>query len=200
MLSASGLLGLGATALELGCGIGIFTSAFAGTGARVVAIDVSPDLIALGRDRAPGARFVLTDACELPFGDETFDVVLGSSVLHHLEVRPVLREIRRVLRSGGRATFTEPNMLNPQIALQKTIPSLKRWLGDSPNESAFFAWQLAGVFRAAGFRQVHVEPFDFMHPLLPGALLPAVDRLGRALERVPVLRHIAGSLHVTAVR
>src|SRR5215208_3648426 len=50
IISAAGL-GPGRTVLEIGCGTGMFTERFAGTGARVIAVDISPDLLAKALDR-----------------------------------------------------------------------------------------------------------------------------------------------------
>lgn len=185
--------------LELGCGTGEFTEDFARTGASVTAIDVSPELLAAARARGTAARFLIADATALPLGDASLDAVVGSSILHHVELGPAVAEMRRVLRPGGRACFTEPNLLNPQIAVQKNVPAIKRWAGDSPDETAFFRWPLARAFRAAGFDLVRVEPFDFVHPALPAPLVGFATRAGSMLERIPLLREIAGSLYMEAV-
>ncbi len=85
-------------------------------------------------------------------------------------------------------------MLNPQVALTKNVPWLKRRMGDSPDETAFFRWQIAEKIRSFGFDDVSVEPFDFMHPAIPPALLSAAGRFTLILERIPLIREIAGSL------
>lgn len=199
MLARGARLGPGMCALELGCGTGEFTGDLARTGAAVVALDVSPDLLAVASGTGTSAWFLLADATALPFGDASLDAVVGSSILHHLELGPAVAEMRRVLRPGRRACFTEPNLLNPQIAVQKSVPAIKRWAGDSPDETAFFRWSLARAFRAAGFDLVRVEPFDFVHPAIPARLVGIAARAGGALERIPLLREIAGSLFVEAV-
>jgi hypothetical protein len=51
------------------------------------------------------------------------------------------------LKSGGTIYFTEPNMLNPQIAIQKNVSWVKRKLGDSPDETAFLSLAIAAVTR-----------------------------------------------------
>src|SRR6185369_13322320 len=127
----------GENILEIGCGTGLFTRKFfAATKANITAIDISQDLLDEAKQLLPEANFKLDNAMKLSFADESFDVVFGSSVLHHLEFDSSLKEIYRVLKKGGRMIFAEPNMLNPQIFSQKNIPFIKKWLGDSPDETA----------------------------------------------------------------
>ncbi len=184
--------------LELGCGTGLFTAGIAASGAAVTAIDISPDLLkeAAEQVKAGNVSFLRENAYDMSFPDASFDSVVGSSVLHHLELDMALKEIYRVLKDGGTACFTEPNMLNPQIALQKNIPWLKRRLGDSPDETAFFAWQLKRELKEHGFKDIVVTPFDFLHPGIPAALIPVFKPLCDCAEKIPLLRSIAGSLYI----
>ena len=186
--------------LEIGCGTGYFTKPLAVTGARITAIDISPDLLQVSRRRVPATNvnFLLENAYAMSFPENSFDLVVGISILHHLDVEKGLTEVFRVLKPGGGIFFTEPNMLNPQIALQKNIPPLKKWVGDSPDETAFFKWGMASRLRRHGFVEVEVEPFDFMHPAIPVPLIPFWERFCLGLERVPLLRAIGGSLRIQA--
>ena len=95
--------------LDIGCGPGDFTRAFSETGAIVTGVDFSPEMIRVAQDRFPRVTFKVADAESLPFGDCSFDVVVGAYVVHHL-ARPDLafREIYRVLRPGGRFVFVIP--------------------------------------------------------------------------------------------
>ena len=192
----------GMSVLELGCGAGYFTGELARSGADIVAIDVSPELlhIASTDHSAKNIRYEIQNACMMSFCDECFDSVVGSSVLHHLEIKEALHEIYRVLRPGGTIYFTEPNMLNPQIAIQKNVSWLKRKLGDSPDETAFFRWRLQRLLEGTGFRDVRVAPFDFLHPKTPFALVHGLNALGRFLENVPLVSEFAGSLYIRAVK
>jgi 2-polyprenyl-3-methyl-5-hydroxy-6-metoxy-1,4-benzoquinol methylase len=192
----------GMSVLELGCGAGYFTRELAKCGADVVAVDVSPELLEIAKAEclAANVRYEIQNACALSYPNARFDSVVGSSVLHHLEINQALAQIYRVLKEGGSIYFTEPNMLNPQIAIQKNIPWVKRALGDSPDETAFFRWPLRRLLTHAGFREVHIDPFDFLHPKTPFRLVHGLNAMGRYLETVPVISEFAGSLYIRAVK
>lgn len=182
--------------LEVGCGTGIFTAELARTGNTIVAVDISDALIRKARERVPFANvsFIVGNACETAIRSGSLDCIVGSSSLHHLEVRSALKECLRILKPGGRLMFTEPNMMNPQVALVKTVPFIKRRAGDSPDETAFFRWRLAAELRRAGFVDVLVEPFDFLHPRTPERFLSLTERLAGGMEKIPLIREFSGSL------
>lgn len=124
----------------------------AGTGAEITAIDISPELLAAAQAGCPAenVHFEVQNAYAMTYADQTFDSVVGSSVLHHLEIDAALKEVQRVLKPGGSIYFTEPNMVHPQIALQKNIPWIKRRLGDSPDETAYFPGKKQSVISDVG--------------------------------------------------
>ncbi|NVO18086.1 MAG: class I SAM-dependent methyltransferase [Bacteroidetes bacterium] len=188
------------TVLEIGCGTGYFTKEIVRTGAAITAIDISPELLDIARKdiQEKNVSFKIANAYALEFPAASFTSVLGSSVLHHLEIDKAISEFFRVLKPGGIICFTEPNMMNPQIALQKNIPYLKRRLGDSPDETAFFRWTLRQLLHNTGFTDIHIQPFDFLHPAIPQSLIGAISGIGNAIEKVPILKEIAGSLYITA--
>jgi ubiquinone/menaquinone biosynthesis C-methylase UbiE len=198
----SGHLKPGMTVLELGCGTGYFTRELACSGANIIAIDVSRELLEIARTNssAPNVRYEIQNACALTGPDATFDSVVGSSILHHLEIEEALREVYRVLKPDGTIYFTEPNMLNPQIALQKNVPWIKRKLGDSPDETAFFRWWLRRLLEQTGYRDVRIDPFDFLHPKTPVPLIDRLNAVGRFLENVPIISEFAGSLYIRGVK
>lgn len=192
----------GGRVLEVGCGTGLLTEALARAGVDLCAIDVSIDLLRLARERvgrAGSVAFSRQNAYSAGLKDRSFDAVVGISVLHHLDLAAALAEFRRLLRPGGRLLFSEPNMANPIIFVQKHVPWIKRLAGDSADETAFYRRPLGRALVAAGFVPGRVEPFDFLHPSTPAALVPAVERLASVLERTPFVREIAGSLMVEAV-
>jgi hypothetical protein len=87
-------------------------------------------------------------------------------------------------------------MLNPQIAIQKNISWIKRKKGDSPDETAFLSWYIYSLLYDAGFVDIRIKPFDWLHSATPLKLVDAVDKIGSILEKIPVIREFADSLHI----
>lgn len=200
MVSAGGIAP-GKKLLEVGCGTGQFTRLLAETGADITAIDISPDLLDVARSQVkfPNVKFQVMDAESLPgLADGFIDLAVGNAVLHHMTLAKTLGSLYRVLKPGGKIIFSEPNMLNPQMAVQKNIPFIKRMMGDSPDETAFFKWRFRRDLAAAGFVEIAVEPYDFLHPMIPDFLAGVASPVAFFFEKVPLLREIAGSLSIAA--
>ena len=101
--------------LELGCGLGHFSVFLAQQGAKVTGLDLGPDLIsaatALAELNHVDCEFRQGNITAHPFESNTFDTVIGLSVLHHLSMTDVpraLQEASRVLKANGVAIFYEP--------------------------------------------------------------------------------------------
>lgn len=95
----------GRNILDIGCGSGSLTAEMLERGAAVTGIDTSIAMVELAEKRVGDeASLIQADLTDpLPFGNATFDDAVASLVLHYLEDwEPALREIRRVLRPGGR--------------------------------------------------------------------------------------------------
>lgn len=91
-----------ADVLEVGCGMGHFAARVGDllSGARYTAIDQSPRMVELTRNR--GVDAWLGDVQQLEFPDASFDVVVANWMLYHVpDLDSALREIARVLRPGG---------------------------------------------------------------------------------------------------
>ena len=202
MIASRGQLMPGKYVLEIGCGTGMFTEMFAKTGARLIAVDISADLLEIARRRRlsrESVQFIEKrfEECDV---DGPFDAVIGSSVLHHLDLEASLSRIYDLLKPGGCMSFAEPNMLNPQIMMQKNIPVIKKRLGDSLDETAFVRWVFSGQLLNTGFEEIDIIPFDWLHPATPEKLIHAVSRIGRLLESIPVVREFSGSLYIRCRR
>ncbi|HET9919696.1 MAG TPA: class I SAM-dependent methyltransferase [Ktedonobacteraceae bacterium] len=114
----------GETILDLGCGTGHLTKAIAESGARVVGIDSSAEMIEQARQGYPGIEFQVADArnFSLPY---TFDAVFSNATLHWIkEAEPVVEHISAALRPGGRFVAElggKGNVANLMGALQQAL-------------------------------------------------------------------------------
>jgi ubiquinone/menaquinone biosynthesis C-methylase UbiE len=110
--------------LEIGSGTGYFSLNLLqlGTIERLTATDISPGMLARLSTTAESLGLevdaVRTEAEELPFGDERFDIVFGHAVLHHIpDLGKAFAEFRRVLRPGGAVVFCgEPSRYGDRLA------------------------------------------------------------------------------------
>lgn len=191
--------------LEIGCGTGVFTRAIADRARDVwlTACDISPASIDVAR-RNLGQRdnlsFHVSDVTRLGFGAAQFDVVTGNSILHHVPQQPCVLELFRVLKPGGQLLLFEPNLMNPELALWTNLPRklVPGRLEFSDDEHAFTRWQGKRMLSHAGFVDVRVKPFDFLHPLTPRPLIRAVQCVQAIAEHTPMVREIGGSLILRA--
>ncbi len=86
--------------LDLGCGDGFLSRRIAESGATVVGVDSSPEMVAAAKDQGADARCVSAES--LPF-DQEFDAVFSNAALHWMNDQDaVLRSVRRALKPGGR--------------------------------------------------------------------------------------------------
>src|SRR5207237_7590791 len=115
--------------VDFGCGSGANSVLLAHRGAHVWGIDISEDLLHLAQrrlavsGRAGGATFIAGSAHDMPFPDNSIDVRFGIAILHHLDLDLVSREVRRVLKPGGRATSPAPARTSPVIrSLRSLMP------------------------------------------------------------------------------
>jgi 2-polyprenyl-3-methyl-5-hydroxy-6-metoxy-1,4-benzoquinol methylase len=190
----------GVRCLELGCGTGEFTGRLAATRAEVVAVDLSEASAEVARERVRGRAEVVVGNVETGEGiDGDFDAVVGVSVLHHIDLDACFAHTFSKLRPGGRFAFSEPNMTNPQVWLERHIPLIRRLRRVTPHETAFRADELEKRFTRAGLVVETCEPFEFLHPATPRVAIGAAQAVEPALERTP-LRRIAGSIKIAGYR
>jgi len=179
-------------ALEIGAGTGYFSLNLlrAGVIGEAVATDISPGMLtrlqASAEELELSVETAACEASELPFEDDSFDLVFGHAVLHHLpDLEGAFREFARVLRPGGVMAFCgEPSYYGDRIAswpkrgANAIAPLWRALMGAGPRPSngngdggwseedrleqvvdvhAFTPAELAGHAEAAGLDRVRVS-------------------------------------------
>ena len=191
----------GRTVLDLGCGDGENLVPMIARGAMVIGLEISPSLIAMAEKRLElhgltgRVRFITSSAHEIALPDESVDIVLGVAILHHLDLARAAREVRRVLKPGGRAVFQEPVRNSALIkAARRLIPYQHKDV--SPYERPLTDAELqefASIFQGYQERSFWL-PFVNVALAVP-RLQPCLRTLSRVdrvvLARAPVLKTFA---------
>jgi 2-polyprenyl-3-methyl-5-hydroxy-6-metoxy-1,4-benzoquinol methylase len=197
----------GREVLEYGCGLGTLSTLLALSGARVSAFDLSPASLEVARRRAElhgvedAIEFKVAPGEDLPYADESFDVVVGKAILHHLDVELGGPELHRVLRPGGRAAFSEPLGTNPLVVFARDhlpYPGKNVRGADSPLSGAEVeAW-------GAPFREFHHREVQLLAMVERALGLRPIPALARAdewlLGRVPALHRYCRYVVLTMVK
>jgi ubiquinone/menaquinone biosynthesis C-methylase UbiE len=112
--------------LDLGCGTGAISFRLAALGFRMTACDVAEEMIQAGtrnyRDSRIEWLLLPSDWKRLPFGPNTFEGIVASSVLEYvIDLDAAFAECERILKPGGYLIATVPNPLNPIRRLEKIL-------------------------------------------------------------------------------
>ena len=201
--------------LDFGCGTGQTSTQLAALGAFVVGIDISPELIELARRRAEldgvtdHVQFQNVDLLKAP--PDSFDLILCSAVLHHVDYSVVLPILRSYLKPGGKIVIGEP------IATSPLLRKIRNWLpvsrDASPDEKQFDAAEIAAI--AGVFDRPELSYFNLTSRLIrfvPRAFdlenAPAASRaavlfmmtIDRWLSRLPFLRRFYGAVTIVGTK
>ncbi|MFZ4805823.1 MAG: class I SAM-dependent methyltransferase [Hyphomicrobiaceae bacterium] len=150
------LLGSADTVLEIGCGTGTTALKLAPSLSRIVATDVSTEMVAIAREKAAAqgcqnAEFTVADATHVPGPDSAYDAVLAFNLLHLIADRPsTLKRIHRLLRPDGLFISKTPCLSEMNPLLRLGVP-VARFFGKAPFVSFFRADQLEREIADTGF-------------------------------------------------
>lgn len=174
----------GKRVLDLGCGDGFASMDALRAGACVTAIDISPASIEylITNAKKEGLHHHLDaqvmDAHHLNFENESFDIVFGNGILHHLpHLECAIGEIKRVLKESGYAVFFEPLGMNPFVNLFRKVTPNCRTKDEKP-----FTKQELSIIRTH-FPNTQFSYFECTTLFTKGLLLLRFSFLAQRLQK-----------------
>jgi len=192
----------GLRVLDYGCGTGWMGVALAKAGAEVYGIDISEELVnkALQLAEREGLAgkiyFQQMPAEDLRFADLSFDLIVGSAILHHIDIPLAMKSFSRVLKPNGKAVFIEPMNQNIILKLWRmltpwrrspaeralTVPDLKSIRAVFP-ESKFYFFTFLSIFTDGLLtffpRNAPIRFLDKMFERVDGVILKSLPPLGK---------------------
>lgn len=190
--------------LDYGCGTGAVTlQLLDARPERIVCFDLSEvrttkaRTIIHARASKVGVDFLTADGHRTPFPDHFFDLIVGSAVLHHLDLEVSLGEIGRILKPGGRAVFKEPMAHNPVFRLGRALTPFARTPDEQPLTTADWRLCASAFFPFRHYERELVTTFFVPVALLmprswQRLLMRRLEPLDKwLLSRVPSLRKYA---------
>jgi SAM-dependent methyltransferase len=197
----------GERVLDVACGTGITAITAHRTGAKVIGLDLTPELLARAKEEAAladiteGIEWKQGDAEDIPYPDNSFDVVF-SSLGYMFAPRPTVaaQELIRVTKAGGRIAFTT---WPPEHAIGRMFATIAKYVPAAPNSPPSpMQWGIPEVVRERlgnGVKDLHFERGVVNVPLLStnhfwqlfstkyGPMIRAIQAIESA--KVEALRH-----------
>lgn len=170
----------GERVLDLGCGTGVVSRQIAEAGlvpSALTGVDHNPDMLDVARalfsDDRIKAQWIEADAAALPFDDDAFDVAFCQQALQFFPDCPAaLKELRRVMKPGGRVVFCVQKGLDLNPMLRAQASALDAYVGEGAGAAVRAICSLPDeevlrhLFEDAGFRAIDVDEvtLELHHP------------------------------------
>jgi dolichol-phosphate mannosyltransferase len=161
----------GETILELGCGSGTLTRALEGVTRgecpiTAVTFDPGNDL-AWSRDANLAVEAVRLGEFPGELEERQFDYAIASNVLDHTCAAPLLTEVQKLLKPGGRLLFFEANPWNPVFQMRVQLGRLLPFLRRGDERKLYNRIQLYELISELGFVSIGVTCYDFLYAPIP---------------------------------
>jgi len=191
--------------LDYGCGVGNATTKIAALNpSKLFGIDISEVSINKAIKIAKSSNLLIeysVDNCEkTKFKTETFDLVFGSGILHHLNLKKSVSEINRILKNNGEMVFLEPLGTNPLINFYRKLTPKSRSVDEHPFLKKDFD------FINSLFNQVTVKYYGFFTLVFfffyknpkKSLIFRIISKLDNYFFRIKFFKNLAWSVMIIA--
>ena len=188
----------GETILELGCGTGMLTRALEDVSRRECPItaatfDPANDL-SWCSNSLQSTEGVRLSGFPGELGGRQFDYVIASNVLDHACSVPLLTEVQKLLKPGGRLLFFETNPWNPVFQMRRRLGKLLPFIRRGDERLMHNRVQLYELLSELGFVSIATTCYDFLYPPVPQWSLPVTRTLSLIMETTPLIKLLAGTI------
>lgn len=201
--------GAGLRLLDAGCGTGHHMAELRKRGYEVAGVDASKEMLKYARENNPDSEILEADVEEIPFPDESFDIILSVEVLRHLpRSAKTISEMARLLKPGGYCLVTATPVLNINgyALINRLAHSVKIGNLARHKQSFHSSARLRKEFTQAGFSSVKIHgvytgPINWVGRLSPKMLVPALkkwENIDRALADKFLLRELSNMFLIRA--
>ena len=190
--------------LDYGCGVGSFVEEVSKFGPKkIVGIDISEVSINKAVERTKELKanidFIVDNCEKTKFANNSFDVVYGSGILHHLQINKCLDEIHRVLKPNGSLVFIEPLGTNPIINFYRKLTPKSRSKDEHP--LVFKDFEKIKL----SFKSVNIKYYGFLtlaffpfYSSKDSKIFKVLVKLDQLLFKIKIFRYFAWSVLITA--
>jgi len=188
--------------LDCGCGAGAWTRKFKEKNVKIIGLDISDKMLNLAQNIDPSGSYVRGDLFDLPFKDNSFDVTFLGYVLHHFsksEIASLLKEVYRIIKSGGIVISIDPNLYNPYNFLEIHPKSpLRDNINHIPEERPLSPGELRDCYIAGGFNNAHIYTFSFVPSrkieTSNGLIRKILASFDRFLDKFPIIKYLGSNV------
>jgi len=169
------------TALDVGCGTGVYTEEISKITNKVIGLDLSENMVKYAKEKRKDLLFIVGDACKLPFRNESFDLVVSIGLLEYVPKDIVLKEITRVMKRKAFLIISVPNKYSAYRLPVKILSKIskRKYFADEPSFN-----EMLHLFNSHNLKLIWYEMDDGL-VFIPNVLDKIVGmKVYRLIERI----------------